>query len=104
MDRKSHPVAISLKFAGKSNRVAISDEITQNHTALLFQMKLLKIIPRCYFIWNYSKAHRVAISMKVHVRSKIQRVLKYNCIATSLLKIAKFKTKYQKKMYSILCL
>ena len=36
--------------------------------------------------------------MKVHVRSKIQRVLKYNSIATSLLKKPKFKFKYQKNL------
>ena len=36
--------------------------------------------------------------MKAYVRSKIQRVLKENSIATSLLKIAKFKTKYQKNV------
>ena len=74
-------------------RVAISYEITQNHTASLFHM-------------NYSKSHHVNIthditqnhtallSIKIHVRSKINHVLKHNCIATSLLKVAKFKTKY----------
>ena len=65
---------------------------TQHHK------NLLKITLRCYFIRNYSKSHRVAISMKVHVRSKIQRVLKYNSIATSLPKIAKFKTNYLKNV------
>ena len=63
---KSHRVAISSKYS-KSNRVAISDEITQNHTALLFHKKLLKITLRCYFTRNYSKSHRLAISMKVWI-------------------------------------
>ena len=95
---KLHRVAISLELTGnhtallfhwnslgKPHRIAISDKITQNHTALLFQMKLLKITPRCYFIRNYSKSHRAAISMKVHVRSKIQHVLKYNLVFVQLL-------------------
>ena len=62
--QKSHRVAISSKYS-KSNRVAISDEITQNHTALLFHKKLLKITLRCYFTRIYSKSHGVAISIKV---------------------------------------
>ena len=74
--------------------------ITRNRTALLFHRILPKITPRCYSIGYYSQSHCVAISYDItqnHTallfQCRYMYVLKY-CIATSLLKVAKFETKY----------